>query len=424
MDRVLTILILLTELLMALQCLQIVFKKKLPFDKFMVGIIGVDVVVYTLINLKMLPMISAVVLYVLLFIYSYHEFKQTITKTVIGFIISFALVGCIESITASITNLLKNVFDPIFILFLSSLLALLFAYGIRKSISLLEGKVKMKSNKGMLGIALLYGITIGSLLLDYYLNNSYIKIYAVCILTFIVLIFFYLYRLEQAQVELDKKNYELELQRVYGGTYEKLLTEVRRRQHDFKNQLGAIYSMHLTAHSLEELVTMQQEYGNTLQGNCKFDAILSGCNNSVLAGYIYYKCISCEHDGIAIDYNVCIDEAECSFALHEIIEILGIFIDNACENLFLEKQINKCIKLVFCEEPDKIKITVSNPANYISFSDIEKMFVYGYSKKGENRGIGLARVFELVKKYNAEINVFNAKDREENWINFVLQITK
>lgn len=424
MDKVLTILILLTELLLALQCLQIVFKKKLPFDKFLVGIILVDVVVYTLINLKMLPMISAVVLYVLLFVYSYHEFKQTITKTVIGFIISFALVGCIESITASITNLLKNVFDPIYILFLSSLLALLFAYGIRKSISLLEGKVKMRSNKGMLGIALLYGITIGSLLLDYYLNNSYIKIYAVCILTFIVLIFFYLYRLEQAQVEIDKKNYELELQRVYGGTYEKLLAEVRRRQHDFKNQLGAIYSMHLTAHSLEELVTMQQKYGNTLQGNCKFDAILSGCNNSVLAGYIYYKCISCENDGIAIDYNVCIEEAACSFALHEIIEILGIFIDNACENLLLEKQINKCIKLVFCEEPDKIKITVSNPANYISFSDIEKMFVYGYSKKGENRGIGLARVLELVKKYNAEINVFNSMDREENWINFALKIAK
>ena len=44
--------------------------------------------------------------------------------------------------------------------------------------------------------------------------------------------------------------------------------------------------------------------------------------------------------------------------------------------------------------------------------------------KGENRGIGLARVLELVKKYNAEINVFNSMDREENWINFALKIAK
>lgn len=52
MDKVLTILILLTELLMVLQCLQIVFKKKLPFDKFLVGIILVDVVVYTLLKVE------------------------------------------------------------------------------------------------------------------------------------------------------------------------------------------------------------------------------------------------------------------------------------------------------------------------------------------------------------------------------------
>lgn len=409
---------------MALQCLQIVFNKKLPFDKFMVGIILVDVVVYTLINLKMLPVICSVVLYIFLFLYSYYRFKQTITKTTIGFIISFALVGCIQSIAASIVSIFKDLYDSTVLLFLASLLALVLTYVLKYSISILKSKVKIRSNRGMLGLVLLYGVTVGSLLVDYYLNSSSIKIYAVCILTFIVLIFFYLYRLEQVQIEIDKKNYELELQRVYGRTYEELLVEVRRRQHDFKNQLGAIYSMHLTAHSLEELVTMQQEYGNTLQGNCKFDAILSGCNNSVLAGYIYYKCISCENDGIAIDYNVCIEEAACSFALHEIIEILGIFIDNACENLFLEKQINKCIKLVFCEEPDKIMLTVSNPANYISFSDIEKMFVYGYSKKGENRGIGLARVLELVKKYNAEIKVFNSRDREENWIHFALEIAK
>lgn len=170
---------------------------------------------------------------------------------------------------------------------------------------------------------------------------------------------------------------------------------------------------------------MQREYGNAIRPDYKYDSILTCCNNIILAGFIYYRCMSCENDGIEVEYNIHIEQAECCFGLHEIIEILGILIDNACENIKMENTLEKRIKLELQEVPDKITITVSNPAKYISFSNIDKMFVRGYSTKGENRGIGLARVLELINKYEADIRVFNSSfANEENWIYFVIEIKK
>lgn len=107
-------------------------------------------------------------------------------------------------------------------------------------------------------MVIFYGLLFVCVLIAYYLHFSVGNIYVVCALIFLAIAFSCLYRLEQARVEIEKKNYELKLQKVYGGAYEELLAEVRRRQHDYKNQLGAIYSMHLTAGSLEELVNMQK----------------------------------------------------------------------------------------------------------------------------------------------------------------------
>ena len=58
--------------------------------------------------------------------------------------------------------------------------------------------------------------------------------------------------------EINIKNHEIELQRIYGGMYEDLLGEIRRKQHDYKNQLGAIRSIHMVAESNIELKDIEQ----------------------------------------------------------------------------------------------------------------------------------------------------------------------
>jgi len=281
-------------------------------------------------------------------------------------------------------------------------------------------KIKYQVLKSIFIRILLLGIVFIGLLFSYYGNKARINIYTIVIMAFAVIMFIYTYMLEQSQKEIEMKNLELEMQEVYGGAYKELLTEVRTRQHDFKNQLSAIYSMHFVAKTLDELIDMQNEYGNKVVDNCKYDSILTCCDNSILAGYIYYRCITCEKEGIEVLYNIHMENVSCSFALHEVIEMLGILIDNASEHILGENAEIKCIKLDLTENETEIRIVVSNPTEYHTCEEIENMFKSGYSTKGKNRGIGLARVLELVKEHDVELVVRSYENRDVNWIEFAI----
>jgi len=425
MDKVLAIITLLVEAITVLQCMQIVFKQRIRVDKYTVGLVLIHIVIYLLINLGIMPFIGVIVVYLFIGVFCYFKFRKSIAETLVRFLVSCALIAGIESVSVFITNLLINTDNAMFVLVTSSVIGLIFSYLIRIICCVWDKYIKGNRDVRKLGLVLFYGLQIVGLFTEYHYSKSTVKMYILIVSTFLICIFLYVNKLEQAQNEIAKKNYELELQKIYGETYEHLLGEVRKRQHDYKNQLAAIYGMHLTAQTLDELVTMQKTYGAELRENNKFDSILTCCNNPILAGFIYYRCVACENENIAVDYDIHIEQAECCFALHEIIEILGILIDNACECVKMDNSLEPHIRLEFQEEVDKIVFSVSNPSKYISFSEIDKMFIGGYSSKGENRGIGLARVKELVKKYEAEINVFNSNPYEkENWICFLVKIGK
>lgn len=424
MNEIISIAILLFEVLVVLQCLQISFKQEIQFDKYTMGIILVDVIMYLLINMGILPAICSLILYFLLFVFCYIKFKQTISKTIVRFIIGFVLIGCVEGTVAFVTYLIGNIDNSRDVLLVSSFVAFLIAYLARKVLELVRLKENRRYNIDTNVLMLLLGVSVVVLLIDYYFVQKRINLYVIFILIFLVLIFFYLYRLELARNEIEKKNYELELQRVYGGAYRDLIANVRRRQHDFKNQLGAIYSMHLVAKSLDELICMQKEYGDNVCYDSKFDSILTTCNNSILAGYLYHRCVECEQNNIVVHHNIHIDQAECCLCLHEIIEVFGILIDNACEYFDINQEEYKQIKIECLENEEKLIISVSNPSHYISYSEIEKLFTVGYSTKGENRGIGLPRVLELTQKYDALLQVTNVIYKEKNWIKFLIEIIK
>lgn len=426
MDEIIALLILVSEMLMILQCLQIAFRKKLKFDKYMFGLLGIDCVIYMLINTHKIHQVCGFILYILIYVYCIFNFRQNAIRTSVGMIIGLSLAAMSQVLVSCAVSFLESGFHSRTVLLILSCASLVLVHGIRKGVERISGRNKKVKKRDffILVMVLSYGMVLVGLLIDYYWKKSLMNIYAAFILTFLMLIFVYLAKWENVQNEVYKKDDELRIREMYDETYKNLLKEVRERQHDFKNQLGAVYSMHLVANSLEELVSMQKEYGNVLLEECKFDSILTRCENSVLAGYLYYKCNDCVREGIEVEYDIRLQQADCAFALHEIIEVLGILIDNACENFYIEQNENRNIKLDFKEDEHVLKFSVANPAKYMTSSEIEKLFMPGYSKKGKNRGLGLARVLELVNQYGAEIHVFNYEHQKENWINFAIEIQK
>ena len=418
-----TLITLLAEALMVLLCLHTAFGKKFKFDWATVGIVLVDIVLFMLVNLRYIPQVYAVIiLYILIGISSVLRFKTSMGKTLVLLVVSFTTSSLLEVVVHYVIaqiGIIKNVN-------LNSLVASILALSIAIVIyRIFCGRIKsIKITKSLIYTMIFGGFTYSAMFVEYYQYSSDINLYFVIILTLLLIGYFYLYALEQAQSVIERKALERELQDVYGETYQELLNEVRRKQHDFKNQMGALRSMALVAGSMEELIDMQNEYSKELTKDNKFDSVLLNCNNPILAGYIYSRCSSCEMQGIEVDYNIKVDQATCDWGIHELIEVVGILLDNACEELYMNEYQERIVSFAFIEGEKQMEIGISNPSKEMSISEIERLFDKGYSTKGENRGLGLTRVLELVNKYNDLIETSNKSVNNRNWIDFRIIINK
>lgn len=288
-------------------------------------------------------------------------------------------------------------------------------------------KVKIldyEHDKNMQYAIIFYVAIVIAMVIDYIFMRTPLRVSTISVIVCINIGYLYMLRLIQAKAEMEKNRLEMELHKMYGNTYNELMSMVRKRQHDFRNQLGAIYSMHITATSLDELVSMQKQYGDKLIEDGKYDCILTNCENPILAGYLYQRFLSCENIGITVSFDIHVEHAECAFPLHELIEILGILIDNACESFTESETESKVIKVILNENMDFMELSVANPSKVMKFSEIEKFFVNGVSTKGENRGIGLARLKEILQIHDTPIQVYNYMELNHNWLCFEMKIRK
>lgn len=424
MDNIIVIATLISELLAIIICLHAFFEQKFTINGYIIGVIVIECAIMYLVNKGRVPRLGMVAVYVFMWLFCYLRFKMPLGVTTLKFFLGSALCEAIEAVISIPNAILQNVVDTRILAFCGSvvLLVIICISGIKLSrrVNILD----YKEDKKLRWAGIFYIIAEIVLIFDYNLANSPLRISLLVIFVCILVGYVYIAKMLQAKIEVEKKNLEMELHRVYGNVYVELSSMIRKRQHDFKNQLGAIYSMHITAKTLEELVAMQRQYGDKLLENCRYDSILTNCENPILAGYLYHRCLSCENRGIRVDYDIHLEQAESLFPLHELIESLGILIDNACENFEEFPEGRPVLKLVLKEKPGDIELSVANPSRFMRSSEIEEMFRAGASTKGENRGLGLNRLKEICLGHGAEIKVENNREEKNNWIRFEIHIPK
>lgn len=413
------------EFFVVIFCIHGIFGKRFKVNLTIVIMVVIDILIFSLILEGMISNIFTGIAYIMTFLYCRILFKKTIMETLGSYIFSVIVAGFLEvTTTFMMIPVVRYVDKQEIVIFLMNTLSLIGAIIFYRHISK-KKRVEVEFRDIKLVILIVVtGMGLLFLLLDYRYRNDLDRIYYLVFMGMMIVLYFYWARMQKAQFDLEKKTLELEMQEIYGETYKELIFEVRRKQHDFKNQLSAIYSMHLTATSLEDLICKQKRYGDVLVEECRYDKILTGCSNPILAGYLYYKCVSYEKDNVFTDYKIHIDTAECSLSLHEVIEILGILLTNAYESVMEKLYDQRKICLAVEEVKEYLIINVGNPAIYITSSDMERIFENEYSSKGKNRGIGLTRVKQLVKKSEAEFIVENQMKYEENWVNFKIIIPK
>lgn len=413
------------EMLLILLCIHGVFKAKIKFTAENILLIICDLFVMALIDMEIVGQWSSIIVYSILFMYCIRKFERKFWETFGRFMLGLLLSGLIEVFASIIVMLIAHVLqikEPTMLVV--NILGVLVAILIFKLLARRKGRYSINFKRDTwLGLIVICAMGVLFIIFDYRYRGMADQVYYFIFLASCALVCISTISVQTAKHELEKKKLEFELQEIYGNTYKELIAEVRKNQHDFANQLGAIYSMHMTANSLEELVAKQREYGDVLLEKNQYEKILTGCNNSILAGYLYYKCVSYEHSNVQVDYQIHVNDAYCCLPLHEIIEILGILLTNAYEN-YNTKNIEKRIGLIVQESDCNLLLEVSNMAKEMSAKEIEKIFCEGYSSKGKNRGLGLARVKELASKAKADLIVENQVKENGNWLNFRVVIPK
>ncbi|MCM1466743.1 MAG: GHKL domain-containing protein [Alistipes sp.] len=226
---------------------------------------------------------------------------------------------------------------------------------------------------------------------------------------------------ERYKVKALENEMELQAYKVYEESYKNLITEIRVRQHDFKNHINAIYIQHMMCNTYEELVERQKKYCEDLVYENRFADLLR-LGDSMVIGFLYGKLAEADSKGIEVDYLFQCGEMKTNLPMYKIITILGNLINNAIEAL--EQNDRKQLFVSITEDGKELRMEVRNTNEPIAWSDVTSLFKKGYSTKGEGRGLGLYSIKKMSREYGFDILFANKEIDGVNWVSFEIRIRK
>lgn len=213
-----------------------------------------------------------------------------------------------------------------------------------------------------------------------------------CIAVFIFIIGFF-----KEKATKNKLIYEYDQLMEYIKTYESLLDEKNKNQHEYKNQLAVIRVMVKDKKTIAYIDSLlQNETEEDLETINKLKYIPKGG----LKGLIYYKLESMKKKKINAYINVSSELKSnklwktCDNNLQQISKVLGVYLDNAIEAAELTK--DKMVTLDVYLDNNSIVFEISN--TFKGPINIDKIGEKGYSTKGEGHGYGLALVNDIITK--------------------------
>lgn len=219
-----------------------------------------------------------------------------------------------------------------------------------------------------------------------------------------------------AENESKHKTKELQMYEIYNQAFEEAIKTIRMRQHEFENHLNAIKCMQYTMTEREALIVAQSEYCDEILEENRINKLLRMDLEPVVIGFLYSKISAASEKGILTKYDIESVDIKKKISICDFVEIMGVLFDNAVEAL--AHQDEKILLIRILQEGDSLCLEISNRSRVFLNNEIEKFLEYAYSTKGENRGIGLTRVKEIVYGYKGTLQIQNVMYSEENYLSF------
>ncbi len=205
---------------------------------------------------------------------------------------------------------------------------------------------------------------------------------------------------ERIQQQLSEQR-ELQLRNMsdYSQHIEELYNELRSFRHDYINILRSL-KLGIDTHDLSAI---EQIYNQVLKDSgqalnqSKYDlGRLSNIHNDALKSVLSAKFLEAQSKGIEIGLEVPQEIKPQGMELLDFITIVSILADNAMEAAV--ETSHPVVSFAFLEQEGRQIFIVENTIKEFSiYSDT--IFKKGFSTKGENRGLGLSNVQNIISHY-------------------------
>ena len=205
---------------------------------------------------------------------------------------------------------------------------------------------------------------------------------------------------ERIQQQLSEQR-ELQLRNMsdYSQHIEELYNELRSFRHDYINILRSL-KLGIDTH---DLPAIEQIYNQVLKDSgqafnqSKYDlGRLSNIHNDALKSVLSAKFLEAQNKGIEIGLEVPQEIKPQGMELLDFITIVSILVDNAMEAAV--ETSHPVVSFAFLEQESRQIFIVENTIKEPSISS-DNIFKKGFSTKGENRGLGLSNVQNIISHY-------------------------
>lgn len=333
-------------------------------------------------------------------------FRKTLKFTIVTCIYQQMIIMVIETVYALLITILKidvniTMNSILFSLFSNIVISLLLIFVVNRKIinklylTILGFTDRIKNIQlSFLCILIMLFANVLSMSAYYRIKFEHLLIFNVSMTIICFIIMFYSFKTQNNYNKVSSK-YNIAVNSL--KDYENMMNKYRIANHENKNILLAVRAMILNKEKdIHKFIDTFIDDKYTDDEKVLFET--SVIPTGGLRATIYSEILKIKNN--KIKYSLNIDKKLSTIDLIELDEntiidvckIIGVFIDNAIDEIKSKK--NKNIEINMYLEQEVLNIKVSN--NYKNNLDVTKIYEVGYTTKGKNHGYGLSLVKHIV----------------------------
>lgn len=220
---------------------------------------------------------------------------------------------------------------------------------------------------------------------------------------------------------LQKYKLESKIRREDFEAYKEVIAQIRVRQHKIKNHIDAAYRMYDVYDNYDELVSKQKEYLNKVEEyELPNDAIV--LEEPTIIALIYEKINEAMDHGIRVSTSFSSSMIDSRLSDLMWVEIIGTLFDNAIEAVDTLDGNKKIWLEIYSKDGRKLSLKMANTFPSLTKGQIDQFFRMGYSTKGEERGLGLYNINDMIYKNKGTLQASSDDYEQEPVIIFEITI--